>query len=63
MLKSKVLLNDKLKLHKEPEKEHNNIPPPREKGNCWEEQNVIYEINWFPFVDQSVLSLDSISHY
>lgn len=64
MLKSKVLLNDKLKLHKEPDKEHNNIPPPREKGNCWKEKkNVIYEINWFPFVDQSVLSLDSISHY
>jgi len=26
MLKSEVLLNDKLKLHKEPQKEHNNIP-------------------------------------
>lgn len=38
--------------------------PPREKGNCWKKQkNVIYEINWFFFVDQSDLSLDFISHY
>lgn len=26
MLKSKVLLNDELKLHQEPQREHNNIP-------------------------------------
>lgn len=36
MLKSKVLLNDKLKLQKEPEKEHNNIPPSQGKGKLLE---------------------------
>jgi hypothetical protein len=31
MLKSKVLLNDKLKLHKEPQIEYNNIPLPEKR--------------------------------